>query len=249
MVNAAPSGVQHRAAGQLTAPISPELSGAPAPAIEPAAAPGGSAAPAPGVTDPALIDVLERNNRLLDAIITRPPAAAPAAAAPPPEPDIPASPPDPVIDPQGHARWVSARIERAERVAQRSIEQSRAEIESRQAMAELWQDFQREHPEEARLPELVLRALEVETNGTLRIGSDPSALKQRVAARVRERLSLVRGAQAGAPAASAATAANRTAGITGGSAPAAPKAPEKAEEPVRGFADQIKEMQIKSPYF
>lgn len=252
--------MQPDAAASVSAAAPPVVSGSGLPSAEIGSDPGrdASAAPAPAASpgpsaDPVLLEVLERNNRLLDAIITRPvEPASTGGARPSLEPDLPAAPPDPVIDPQGHARWVSERISRAERTAERRIAESRAEMENRQAMAELWQDFQREHPDEARLPELVLRALEVETNGTLRIGGDPSALKRRVASRVRERLALVSGSNPGAsgsPAASSPAPSNRTAGITGGSSPAAPKAPEKSEEPVKGFADQIKDLQIKSPYF
>lgn len=200
-------------------------------------------------TDPALLAVLDRNNRLLDAIITRPPPTT----AEPREPELSASPPDPITDPQGHAKWVDQRISRAEKSADRKIAESRAEIQNQQAMAELWQDFQREHPDESRLPELVMRALETETAGTFKISGDTSALKTRVAERVRERLVIARGgatvpSPTPATTTPAVTPPNRTAGITGGSAPPAPATP-KAPEKIKSFTEQIKEAQLKSPYF
>jgi hypothetical protein len=132
-----------------------------------------------------------------------------------------------VLDPSGHARWVTDQIEA---VAARE----RRQIDARDANTRFWGDWQRENQDIAPFAgEIATRMADaiIYENGGRR-PADEGAFRRQIADRTRARIAEIRGTP-GAP------AATRTGGTLGpsGAAPATP-AP-KPEPPPKTYAQTL----------
>ena len=181
----------------------------------------------------------------LNALIERRPE--PAAPAPRREPVAPADPgpmPSAADEPEKFAKWLEARDARRDFNTKQEIEALRRSHDDEGLRIQLWNDFQRLHPDQAKDPDLVAAAFQTTTGG--KIPTDRAG-QERMMKDVAERLG--GSAKPKEDTRSNGKEADRTGGLSGGSrSRGTRRTPEDAKK-TKNLKTQIQDRQAKSPFF
>lgn len=221
--------------------------GPPDPAVTPPPEPEGDEELTPEELKARNIELearLEERTSTLDALIERaPPAAAAAAPIRKPAPPNPGPAPDAATDGEAFSKWLDARDAYREYHSDQKIEGLRADHDRDALLSQLWSDFQRDYPEQAKDRDFVSAAFQVATGG--RIPADAAGQKKML----KDIAGRIKAQGAPAPKDPDDKPADRTGGLSRGSRSSPRKKSPESDERPKSLKDQIGDRQMNSPFF